>query len=67
MTVDPSERELLAQFLSVAVVRLDVDRALEEERFVQTVELFLDGFGRSLGDYDLFAHSGLASFPNLQH
>jgi hypothetical protein len=28
VTVDPSERELLAQFLGVAVVRLDLDRPL---------------------------------------
>ena len=41
MTVDPREREFLAQFLGVTVVRLDVDRAFEEERFVETVELFL--------------------------
>ena len=34
------------RFLSVAVVRLNVDRALEEERFVETVELLLDGLGR---------------------
>jgi hypothetical protein len=31
VTVDPKERELLAQFLGVAVVRVDVDRAIEEE------------------------------------
>ena len=34
---DPRERELLAKFLGVAVVGLDVDRPLEEERFVETV------------------------------
>jgi len=38
MTVDPDERELLAQLLGVAVVRLDIDRALDKKRFVQTVE-----------------------------
>jgi hypothetical protein len=32
----------------VAVVRLDVDRALEEERFFETVELFLNHLRRSL-------------------
>jgi hypothetical protein len=41
VTVDPRKRELLAQFLGVTVVRLDIDRALEEERFVQTVQQFL--------------------------
>jgi hypothetical protein len=30
------KRELLALFLGMAVVRLDVNRAFEEERFVQT-------------------------------
>lgn len=44
MTVDPRESQLLAQLLGVAVVGLDVDRALEEERFIETVQLVLDGF-----------------------
>ena len=52
MTVDPRERELLAEFLGVTVVRLDINRALEEEPFVQTVELLLDGLGRTLGRRD---------------
>jgi hypothetical protein len=34
VTVDPGERELLAQLLGVTVVRLDVDRPLEEKRLV---------------------------------
>jgi hypothetical protein len=42
VTVDPGERELLSQFLGVTVVGLDVDRALEEERLVETVQLVLD-------------------------
>ena len=42
VTVDPGERELLAQFLGVAVVGLDVDRTFEEERLVQTVQLVLN-------------------------
>jgi hypothetical protein len=32
VTLDPNERELLAQLLRMAVVRIDVDRAVEEER-----------------------------------
>jgi hypothetical protein len=67
VTVDPRERELLAQLLGVTVVRLDVDRAFEEERLVQTVELFLDGLGRALGGCDLVADGGLTRFPDLQH
>ena len=31
VTVDPGERELLAQFLGVTVVRFYVDRAFEQE------------------------------------
>ncbi|SRR5258708_2696369 len=47
VSVDPYERELLAQFLSVAIVRVDVDRALEQERLVQAVKLGLNEFGAS--------------------
>ncbi|HET7697706.1 MAG TPA: hypothetical protein VFK57_18470 [Vicinamibacterales bacterium] len=67
MTVDSRERELLAQFLRVAVVGLDVDRALEEERFVQAVQLVLDGFGGSLGDRNLLGDCRLPRLPDLQH
>jgi hypothetical protein len=42
VTLDPNERELLAQFLRVAIVRLDIDRALEEERLVETIQLLLN-------------------------
>ena len=62
VTVDPDERELLAQFLGVTVVRLDVDRAFEEKCFVQTVELFLNGLGRAFGDCDLIADGSLRAF-----
>ena len=47
VTVHPGARELLAQFLGVAVVGLDVDRTLEEERLVQTVQLLPDRFGKA--------------------
>jgi hypothetical protein len=49
VAVDPRERELLAQLLGVAVVRLDIDRALEEERFIQTVQLVLNSLRRAFG------------------
>jgi hypothetical protein len=39
VTLDPDERELLAEFLRMAVVGLDVDRAFEEECLVETVQL----------------------------
>lgn len=45
LTVDPRKRELLAQLLRAAVVRLDVERAPEEERFVEMVQFLLDGLG----------------------
>ncbi len=43
--VNPGERELLAQLLGVTVVRLDVDGAVEEECFVQAVQLVLYRLG----------------------
>jgi len=48
VTVYPGERELLAQFLGVAVVSVDVDRTLEEERLVQPVQLVLNCLRGSL-------------------
>ena len=47
-----SAPKLLAQLRGVAVVRVDIGRAFEEERLVQAVELFLDGLGRPLGGRD---------------
>ena len=63
MTVHPRECEFLAQLLGMTVVRLDVDRAVEEECLVQTVELFLDGLGRAFRGCDLIADGCL---PRLQ-
>jgi hypothetical protein len=48
VTVYPGERELLAQFLGVAVVRVDVDRPFEQERLVETVEFVLNRLCGSL-------------------
>ena len=42
VALDPRERQFLAPFLGVAILGLDVDRALEVERFVETVQLVLD-------------------------
>jgi hypothetical protein len=67
VTVHPSERELLAQLLGVAVVGVDVDRALEEERLIQPVQLILNGLRGSLGGRDLFAHGCFPPLPDLQH
>jgi hypothetical protein len=67
VTVDSREGEFLAEFLGVAVVGLDVDRPLEEERLVETVQLFLDGFGRALRGCDLIANGCLSRLPDLQH
>jgi hypothetical protein len=49
VTVHAGERELLAQFLGVAVVGFDVNRALEEERLVETVQLVLNRLCSTLG------------------
>jgi hypothetical protein len=38
VTLDPDERELLAQFLRLPVVGFDVDRALEAKCFVEAVQ-----------------------------
>ena len=67
MTVDPRERELLAQFLGVAVVGLNVDRPLEEERLVQTVQFVLNGLRGPLSVRDLRAHGCFPRLPDLQH
>jgi hypothetical protein len=50
--LDPDQREFLAQFLGMAVVRLDVDRTFEEERLVELVQFVLNCFGGSLGSLD---------------
>ena len=67
MTVDPGERELLAQFLGVAVVGLDVDRALEEERFVETVQLVLNRLCGTLSAREFLAHGRFPRLPDLQN
>jgi hypothetical protein len=40
VAVHPRECQLLAQCVAVAIVGVDVDRALIEERLIQTVEPF---------------------------
>ena len=57
----------LAQLLGVAVVRVDVDRALERERLVEPVQLVLNRLRSSLGGGDLLAHDSLPRLPYLQH
>ena len=58
--VNPRERELLAQLLGVTVVGLDVDGAVEEECFVQAVQLVLYRLGCALGARDLLADRRLS-------
>jgi hypothetical protein len=62
VTVDPSERELLAQLLGMAVVGLDADRAVEEKCLVESVELLLNGLGCALGGRDLLPTVALRAF-----
>nr|WP_239490265.1 hypothetical protein [Luteitalea sp. TBR-22] len=66
MPVDAEQRELLAQLLGVPVVDVDIDRALEQERLVQTVELLLDGFGLACGAREVGAGRLLARLPDLE-
>ena len=63
--VDPRERQLLAEPLGVAVVRLDVNRPLEEERLVETFQLVLNRLGRALGIRELLANGRLPRLPDL--
>jgi len=55
VTVDPGEHEFLAQFLGVTAVRLDVDRPLEEERLVETVQLVLNRLRSTLSAREFLA------------
>ncbi|HQZ40969.1 MAG TPA: hypothetical protein PLH72_18225 [Vicinamibacterales bacterium] len=67
MPVHPEQRQLLAQFLGVAVVGVDVDRALEQERLIQAVQLALKRLRGTLGGGHLVTSSRLAGLPDLQH
>jgi hypothetical protein len=49
----------------VAVVRLDVDRPLEQKRFVEAVQLVLDRFRGPLGIRKLLANGRLPRLPDL--
>jgi hypothetical protein len=63
VTVDPRERELLVQLLGMAVVRFDVDRAFEQECFVQAVDLLLN---RLRGALALSSSSRTPAFRTFQ-
>jgi hypothetical protein len=67
VAVDPRERELLAEFLSVAVVRFDVDKAFEEECLVEAVQPVLNRFCSTLSAREFLAHGSFSRLPNLQH
>jgi hypothetical protein len=60
--VDPGQRELLARFLRVAVLGVDVDRGLEEGCFVQAVQLVLDRLGGVLGARHLSLTAAFLAF-----
>jgi len=51
----------------VAVVRLDLNRALEEKRFVEAVQLVLDRLRGPLGIRKLLANGRSPRLPDLQH
>ncbi len=64
---DPRQRVFFAQPFGVAVVSFDVDRALKQEGFVETVELLLDRVGRSLRLRQVRSDGRLACLPDAQH
>jgi hypothetical protein len=66
VTVHAQQRELLAQLLGVTGVDVDVDRPLEEERLVRSVELGLDRFRPALGVREVGRDGRLACLPDLQ-
>ncbi len=67
LTVDPSERELLAQFLGVAVVGLDVNRTLEEERLIQTIQLILNRLRGAFRPVEFLADGRFSRLPDAKH
>ena len=50
MSVHLGECELLAQLVAMAVVGVDIDRSLEQERLIQTVQLLASGFLPALSE-----------------
>ncbi|HEV3061672.1 MAG TPA: hypothetical protein VGY48_25700 [Vicinamibacterales bacterium] len=67
MPVKLRECELLAQLVAMAVVRVDVDRPLVEERRVQTVQLLANGFLPALDLSDPLGRIGLQFPPGVHH
>ena len=67
VTVHAGERELLAQFLGVAIVGFDVNRPLEEERLVETVQLVLNRLCSTLSAREVLAHGRFPRLPDLQN
>ena len=67
MTVDPRERELLAQLVAVPVVRVDVDRSLEQERLIQTVQLLANHLLPALDLGDPLCRIGSQLPPGVRH
>ncbi|MDP9222829.1 MAG: hypothetical protein M3P18_03055 [Actinomycetota bacterium] len=67
MPVHLRERELLAQLVTVAIVRVDVDHSLVEERLVQTVQLLANRFLLPLDLGDPLRRVRFHPAPRVQH
>ncbi|PYQ86917.1 MAG: hypothetical protein DMG03_06495 [Acidobacteria bacterium] len=67
MPVHLRDRELLAQLVAVAVVRVDVDRPFEQERLIQTVQLLANRFLPALDLSDPLCRIGLQFAPGVHH
>ncbi|HEY2434317.1 MAG TPA: hypothetical protein VGI12_16700 [Vicinamibacterales bacterium] len=67
MPVHLRDRELLAQLVAVAVVRVDVDRPFVEERGFQTVQLLANRFLPALDLSDPLGGIGLQFPPGGHH
>ena len=65
VVVNPQQRELLAEPLFVAVVRININRPFEEERIVQAVELLLDRGDAALDGFRFLFHTRPELIPGL--
>ena len=67
MSVDLRQREFLAKLVAVSLVRADVDRLREEERFIKPVPLLLNRLGLASDIIRLARDLGLTLLPCLQN
>ncbi|HYC47008.1 MAG TPA: hypothetical protein VED01_16145 [Burkholderiales bacterium] len=66
MAIDLNQRQFLAQAITLSLVRFEVDRARENERIVEAIELLLNRLHLALDVLELASNRPLALVPNLQ-